>query len=553
MKPLRLEGVRFTYRRGTRPALDGVDLEVGPGEWVGVLGCSGAGKSTLALLPSGLIPRYHSGTLEGRILLDGEDRTGRSVASTAARVGLVMEDFEAQLFQGRVDLEVAFGPESLGLPRPEIGRRLEQSLATVGLEGLEDRSPQGLSGGQRQRLALAAALAAEPALLVLDEPWSDLDPQGMRRLFEGLRRRGCAGLITGTDLGHLEGVDRLVLLHEGRVLAQGPPAAVLAQDALLQQAGVPLPPLADLFRRLGRPERPFQAEEAERLWSAPLRSDAAEHLREQDRQAQEALGVAVLEARGLSFRYPGGPPVLDRVDLSLRRGEVVALLGHNGSGKTTLARHFVGLLQPEAGSVILHGREASGLPPHRMGAEVGYIFQNPDHQIFAETVAEEVAFGPRNLGCTPAEIAERSAEALATVGLAGREQEDPFSLSRGDRQRLAVASALAARPGILVFDEPTTGLDAASLEPMMALVRRLAAEGRAVLFITHSMEVAARHAGRILLLQAGRVLRDGPARDVLHDREALEGAGLETPPLVDLAARLGVPACHAEELQACVA
>jgi len=456
-----------------------------------------------------------------------------------------MEDFDAQIFLGRVDLEVAFGPENLGVSRPEMERRIREALALVGLEGLEARHPNTLSGGQRQRLVLASVMALRPALLFLDEPWSDLDPGGWLQLWAALRRHVPSGILTASDPSHLEGVDRLVLLREGRILAQGAPASILADDELLERAGVPLLPLAALFRRMERDERPASVEEAVHLLSdQPLGQLVLAE--------PPAVGPPVLEMRALSYVYPQGSVALNGVDLTVRGGEMVAILGRNGSGKTTLARQAAGLLRPTAGSVKINGHEVGAREAPRMGTEIGYIFQNPDHQIFAETLLEEVSFGPRNLGCTPGQVAERATEALVTVGLDGLEQEDPFALSRGDRQRLAVASALAARPRILLFDEPTTGLDPSSIAAMMELLQGLAGSGHTILFITHSMELAARHARRIVLLDAGRILRDATARQVLHDSQALDRAGLHAPPLVELAARLGLQACHVEELAACL-
>jgi energy-coupling factor transport system ATP-binding protein len=543
---LSLENVGFTYRRATERALRGLNLEVAAGEWVGVLGGAGAGKSTLAGLVCGLLPRFASGVLEGRLLLDGRPPGDWDRAARAARIGLVMEDFEAQLFLGRVDLEVAFGPENLGVSRPEMEQRIREALAVVGLEGLEARPPDTLSGGQRQRLVLASVLALRPALLFLDEPWSDLDPGGWPQLWSTLRRNFPSGILTASDPSHLEGVDRLLLLREGQVLAQGDPASILADDELLDRAGVPLLPLAALFRRMGRDERPASVEEAIGLFPATPRDRVAP-------AEPPSLGPPVLEAKGLSCVYPDGTAALTGVDLTVRGGEMVAILGRNGSGKTTLARHLAGLVHPTAGTVRVRGREIGARAAPRLGTEVGYIFQNPDHQIFAETVLDEVSFGPRNLGCTPGQVAERATEALAAVGLDGLESEDPFALPRGDRQRLAVASALAARPRILLFDEPTTGLDASSIAAMMDLLHGLAGSGHTILFITHSMELAAHHARRIVLLDAGRILRDGSARQVLHDSPALDRAGLHAPPLVELAARLGLQACHVEELAACLA
>jgi energy-coupling factor transport system ATP-binding protein len=554
---LRLEKVGFTYPAADDdapppgPALQDLDFEAEEGSWLGVLGAAGSGKSTLSCLPNGLIPHFVRGRLSGRVLLEGRDTRQWKVAQAATRVGLVMQDFDNQIFTGRVDLEVAFAAENLGLPREEIGRRLQACLQAVGLAGQREKDPFQLSGGQRQRLVLAAVMAGQPRMLVLDAAWSDLDPAGGEELARALRRLGAGGLVTESEPELLPPVERLLLLHQGRALALGEPARILGDEELLARAGLPLPSLAELFRQAGESARPLNVEEALPAFRLSLAPDAAARLQRQDEEYRQRLGQVVLEVEDLGYRYPDGTEALRGVSFALRRGERVALLGRNGSGKSTLARHFVGLLRPTAGRVRVHGREISTLRTAELGSQIAYIHQNPDQQIFAQTVGDEVAFAPRNLGLPADEVARRVAEALATVGLAGREHEDPFSLTRGERQRVAVASALAAQPGILVFDEPTTGLDPAQIQAMMELVERLAEQGHTVLFITHHMEVAARYARRLLLLEGGRLVADGPTRQVLHRPGALEQAGLRRPPVAELAARLGVPACWWGELLAC--
>jgi energy-coupling factor transport system ATP-binding protein len=258
----------------------------------------------------------------------------------------------------------------------------------------------------------------------------------------------------------------------------------------------------------------------------------------------------VLSARDLSFSYPGGPPVLRGVDLEIRAGEIVAILGSNGSGKSTLARLLAGLLTPPPGRVTLCGRDAAGLRRSEAGRLAGFVFQNPDHQIFAETVAEEIAFGPKLQGLGRGETEARVEESLAAVGLLDRRGDDPFLLSKGGRQRVAVASVLATRPEILILDEPTTGLDHREVEEMMALVRRLNAAGHTVLMITHAMHVAAEHARRIVALAGGSIVGDGPPEEIFHRPDVLARASLKPPGAAVLAAHLGLSAVGVDGLLA---
>jgi energy-coupling factor transport system ATP-binding protein len=278
--------------------------------------------------------------------------------------------------------------------------------------------------------------------------------------------------------------------------------------------------------------------------------NAAAHLRAAD--ATQAGGETLLEVDGLAYRYPDGTEALSDVGCVVRRGEFVAILGQNGSGKTTLVKHLNGILTPSAGDIRLQGRNLRGQPATALSRRVGLVFQNPDHQIFAERIWDEVAFGPRLQGLADAEVAARVEEALEAVGLTGMGDVDPFILTKGTRQRIAVASTLATKPEVIILDEPTTGLDHAELQGMMSLIRRLNEAGHTILIITHAMDIAAAYARRVVLMQGGRILRDGPTREVFADEAGIGQTGLTPPPIVQVANRLGVPALTLDELVSCL-
>lgn len=548
-RALELADVTFTYEGQPRPALAGISLAVAQGEWLALLGPSGAGKSTLCRTLNGIIPHLQRGRLSGGVRVLGRDTRQARVPELARHVGLVFQDFESQLFATSVELEAAFAPENFGLPPVEIHARVRDALAAVSLDGMERRAPAGLSGGQKQRLAIAAVLAGAPEVLVLDEATTDLDPVGKREVMEVLHtlgsRRGAAPstvILATTDAEEALLAPRALVLDNGKVIADTSWERLLADPAELESRGVRPPDLPALFAALSLPERPATVGEAAHLLERyGLRPD--QH-RWQDTSSSEGAspsGEPVIVVRGLGHTYPDGTRALSRVDLELRRGEFVAILGANGSGKTTLAKHLNRLLEPTEGEVEVAGRPTRAWPRRDLARQVGYVFQNPDHQIFADTIAEEVAFGPRNFGLPAQEVSARVREALEAVGLSGRAEEDPFSLTKGERQRVAVASMLAARPEVMVFDEPTTGLDYRESRGMMELIAALHAQGRTVVIITHTMWLVAEYAQRAVLMREGRVITDAPVRALLGRPQALASASLVAPAISQLGAALGSP------------
>jgi energy-coupling factor transport system ATP-binding protein len=538
---IRLEHLSFRYPDQHTPAVCDVSLAVRRGEMVVIMGATGAGKTTLAKCLNRTIPAFQPGALSGQVTILGRTLTHEGVAELAGAVGLLSQDFESQLFATNVLQEVVFGMEQLGVAPGDMRRRAERALRAVGLSGFGHRDPAMLSGGEKQRLAIAAALALEPSVLVFDEPTTDLDPLGKLEIFAvlaAMRNEGYTLVVIEHEVAAAEKADRLVVMSHGRIVADDVPHRVLARVDFLCGHGVRPPDLSRVADRLLLVPSPQSLEDAEAALRDRGIATRAVELRPAA-EPEEGRSARLLEIGAVEFAYESGARALQGVSLNIAAAEFLALIGQNGSGKTTLAKHLNGLLRPSAGRVLLDGRDMRELPINRVASDVGYVFQNPDHQIFAATVHDEVAFGPRNFGVSPQEVRARVAAALDVVGLSGLEPEDPFLLSKGHRQRLAVASLLALRPRVLILDEPTTGLDYREQHRMMDLLGQLHRQGMAVVIITHSPWVVAEYAQRGVLMAGGRILFDGPLRALFADEELLESAHFCAPDITRLGRRFG--------------
>jgi energy-coupling factor transporter ATP-binding protein EcfA2 len=546
-----LEGVTFTYHGGERPALRGIELGLRPGQTIGIMGASGAGKSTLAKCLNRIVPGFEDGDFRGVVRIGGRAIDGDRVCAVAPRVGMVFQDFESQLFSTNVAHEVAFAMEQVGMPREEITARIAPALRAVGLAGFDDRDPTSLSGGEKQRLAIASVLALRPGVIVLDEPTSDLDPEGRAEVFALIRRMREQGLslaVIEHEAEELRDCDRIVVMREGEIVADDAPAEVMTRIDLLEQCGVHPPDLNRIVQALGIAAHVRSVEEAEEAIrrTLPYRESAGASLPSQGEDP--GAGAAMVQVQDLSFSYPFGPPVLNGVNLEIAAGEFLAIIGQNGSGKTTLAKQIVGLLTPVEGRIMLSGRDRATMRSAETAHEAGYVFQNPDHQIFAATVEDEVAFGPRNFALSREEVERRCEEVLRAVNLVEARGRDPFLLSKGERQRLAVASVLALRPRLLILDEPTTGLDYREQRRMMALVSDLNHAGIAIVMITHTPWLVAEYARRVVLMRKGSVLYDGPVREFFERDELLESSSFRAPEVTLLGRRFGITALRPEEL-----
>ncbi|MGD0073223.1 MAG: energy-coupling factor transporter ATPase [Candidatus Binataceae bacterium] len=550
-----VEDVSFTYHGGERPALRGVRFELAAGQMIGVMGASGAGKSTLAKCLNYLIPGFEDGDFRGLVRIGSRPLADTRVCDVAPLVGMVFQDFEAQLFSTNVAHEVAFAMEQIGMERAEMAARIDAALEAVGLAGFERRDPTSLSGGEKQRLAIASVMALRPSVIVLDEPTTDLDPEGKAEVFALIRRlrdQGVNLVVIEHEAEELRECDRILILNEGEIIADEPPDRLMTRLELLERCGIHPPDLNRLLTRIGIPAHARSVDDAEAIIrkARGLHTEDVGSLRVPIERAYDEHTVAppLVEIRGLTHVYTQGARALDRVDLTISSGEFLAIIGQNGSGKTTLAKHIVGLLQPTEGRILLGGRDRQRLGAAETAREVGYVFQNPDNQIFAATVEDEVAFGPRNFGLAPDEVERRCARVLQAVALDHARKRDPFLLGKGERQRLAVASVLALEPRLLILDEPTTGLDYRQQRRMMELVSELHRAGTAIVIITHTSWLVAEYADRALLMRSGKKLFDGPVRALFAEPELLARSSFRVPEITALGQRFGVTALSVEEL-----
>ncbi len=497
---LEVENLTFRYRRREQPSIQNISFRVEPGEVLLLAGASGCGKTTLIRCINGLIPHTYSGELHGEIRIFGQSVRGRSLGEIAQQVGTLLQDPERQILGSYVLQEVAFGLENLGLPRTEIRRRAEEALERLGIAHLRHRETYLTSGGEKQKIALAGVLALGPRLLLLDEPLASLDPMSAYealQLFRQLADEGIAIIIVEHRVEDVLAIrpDKVLYLENGRMAYYGP-AEGLAQAVDAREIKLP-------------------AEQAMRHFAqAEIKPATA-------RPRQGSLGEPLVEFRGVHFRYGSSDrPVLKDVNLVIRKGEVIALLGHNGCGKTTLTKHALGLLKPTEGKVLLEGRDTRQMTVAQAAHTVGYVFQSPSHMLFAPTVRQELEFGPKNLGFPAEVIAQNVQWAIETIRMQSEMETPPLALSFGQQKRVSIAAVLSMRSRLLVLDEPTAGQDYGTYRAFMDAMMQMK-EVETILFVTHDLDLAISYANRVILMYDGRIMADGRPEEVLQDEERL--------------------------------
>lgn len=584
-------GVSFSYD-GVTPALDGIDLNIEDGEFFCILGGNGSGKSTFAKHLNALL-QPDAGTVRINGMDASDPELVYDIRSTA---GMVFQNPDDQLVATLVEDDVAFGPENLGVPSAQIAQRVREALKGVGLVGFERHETHALSGGQKQRVALAGVLAMEPRVLILDEASSMLDPRGRKGLMKvcrALHDRGMTIVMITHFMEEAAEADRVAVFRAGRVAMLGAPEEILTRADELAQLNLDMPASCSLGRALRAKGVPVCAQVreadmvaeiaqvyAERSGADVAGRPSASDSRVLDHASSAADGMVasepVIEISHLSHSWslsarerrrwrkrsttvgasgkqalwgndPNSPWALRDVSLTVRRGEFLGLAGHTGSGKSTLVQHLNGLIRPQEGSVCALGLDLSSKKgAAAVKAKVGVVFQYPERQLFAETVAQDVAFGPRNLGLPQDEVVRRVATSLARVGLdlAAIGDKSPFELSGGQQRRVAFAGVLAMEPEVLVLDEPMAGLDPAARRDFLELIDRLHREGLTVVMVSHSMDDLANCCDRIVVMNEGAVFAEGTPAQVFAHANELESIGLGVPAAQRMALSLvqaGVP------------
>ena len=581
MSLIEVKDLKYRYPGTTQLALDGVSFTVEKGEFIGIAGENGAGKSSLSQALLGLIPQFYKGAYGGSVTVCGMDARSTPVSELCRHVGLVFQNPFNQLSGAKDTVydEVGYGLQNLGFPPEEIRTRVESVLRCFGIWEYRDRNPFDLSGGQLQRVAICSVLAMKPDVLILDEPTSQLDPEGSEEVFhtvDELTKMGITIIMIEQKIEKLAGYcDRVLLMHQGHVVDYDTPRKIFSREDLYD-LGVN-PPAYTCFARANAlvfedgtlPVK--HAETLERVKASgadratliaslrtmtagvqmesatpqpvaaqPARAGvdaaaAAASASTSSDHASEAAGTAdaTFQVKDLRFSYVKGREVLHGLNLALDH-RPTAIIGQNGAGKTTLVRVLKGLLKPDSGEIRYQGENLETKTVAELASRVGYVFQNPDDQIFKYKVLEEVMFGPLNIGMSPQEAEASAHEALRMVGLDEKAGENPYDLELSDRKMVAIASVLAMNTDVIILDEPTIGQSWNGREKIREIMQAKAAEGKLVIAILHDMDFVANSFARVIAMAHGEILADGAPAEVFRNHPVLEKAALAAPPLYEL-------------------
>ena len=549
---INIENVVYKYPKSQAPVLKGVSFSIEPGTFSVILGPTGAGKTTLAMCLNGLIPQLLEGSLSGSVNVKNANVAKVRVQRMSEILGLVLQDPETQIFGRTVEEDTAFGLRNFLVPKEEIDERIDAALKSVGLADFRLRETSQMSGGEKQRLAVAGVLAMQPEILVLDEPTSELDPLGREQIYSTIENLRRTQALTILAIEHSSEeiacrADEILIVHEGKLVWQGAPRTLFSNSPLVEQYGIKPLQVASIgwkLQQLGlltAEQIPLTVTEAKEqiekiLPVSPKNAQTKPVVKE---QAAHKSAPPVVSIQNLSHTYPNKNTALRGLSLDIYAGEFVAIIGQNGAGKTTLAKHLNGLLQPTQGRVLLGGNEVSSLNSNQIAQEIGYVFQNPDHQIFSATVEQEIAYGLNMAKLPAATISERIDKVLEITNLTKQRAAHPFSLGRGERQMVAVASILALEPKLLVVDEPTTGQDWRGINRIMELITSLQQQGTTILMITHDMDLVARYAQRVLVMKEGELLLDDTPQYVFAQHEILAQTYIQPPQVTRLGQLLG--------------
>jgi len=483
---IRIEGLSFRFRGSEHYALRDVSLEIKPGEFLVVTGPSGCGKSTLALAIGGYLFRQFDGEAEGSITVGGMDVREQPIYDVAEVVGLVQQNPEAQFCTLTVRDEVAFGLENRCLPRDEIQERITWALSIVGAERLADRSLATLSGGEKQKVAIAAMMAAKPQVLIFDEPTSNLDPTATAEIFDVIEhireKAGITVLVIEHKVGYLRRfAPRLIQMQDGHII----------HDSTMKAAGT--------RQQAARPDRltPY--------WHGVPRFPLPDS--------------PMLNVQDLHAGYNGNS-ILSGVSLDVYPGEFVSVMGDNGSGKSTFLQCLLGLLKPMSGQVEVLGQDTQKIAVSKLARQVGFVFQNPDHQLFADSIWDEAVFAPRNFGILDETAEEKITQLLDRCGLGDRGDEHPYRLSYAQKRRLNLISVLSYAPRLILLDEVLIGQDPDNAAFLLDLLQERVAEGAAVVMVNHAPRTTRRYASRVLFFNDGQIVVDAPTDQAFEQLQA---------------------------------
>ena len=573
MAYIKVENLKYRYPNTTKLALDGLDFEIEKGSFIGIVGENGAGKSTLCQSFNGLVPGFFKGAYGGKVLIEDTEVAKTSVSALCQKVGLVFQNPFNQLSGAKETVfeEIAFGLQNFGVPKEEMISRVNEVMELLDIAAYRDRNPFDLSGGQMQRVALAGILAMKPEVIVLDEPTSQLDPAGSEEVFvavDKLARSGITIIMVEQKLEKMaEYCDKILLLHQGKQIAFDTPEQIFSREDL-KNYGVNPPAYTRICQKFGVKKEngcyPASLREALALkemfpgeeafarrkcaaGSAGETSGKPENAENEQIQSEIVdknasgtvdCGKNVFNIEHLKFQYLENVPVLQDVNLIID-DRPTAIVGQNGAGKTTLVKLLKGLLKPINGNIYYGGDDIAQKTVAMLAGEIGYVFQNPDDQIFKYHVIDEVMFGPQNIGMTKEQAKEKALQALELVGLKQLADENPYDLELSERKLVAIASVLAMDTKVLILDEPTIAQDWKGRTIIQNIIKDLSKQGKTVIAILHDMDFVAESFERVIVMAHGKVLADGTKEEVFAQKDILEQARIAQPYLTKLCQQLG--------------
>lgn len=541
MDIIKIEHLKYRYPNTEALALDDVSLTIKKGEFIGIVGANGAGKSSLTQAIIGLVPRFYNGAYGGKVLVNDTLVENCPVEEMCEQVGLIFQNPFNQLSGAKDTVygEVAYGLQNLGIPRDEMKARIESTLKDLDIWQYRDRNPFDLSGGQMQRVAIASILVMRPQVIILDEPTSQLDPQGTEEVFqvvEKLRQSGVTIIMVEQKLEKMaKYCHRILLMHQGKVVDFDSPEKIFSRSDL-EDMGVQPPAFTRISKEFHLQNKdgtyPATLENTLRLFKEQncdlLREKLLEDLNKPEGKAYVSQDKEVFRVKNLRFSYKKNVPIFEDLNLTLDR-RATAIIGQNGAGKTTLVRLLKGLLKPLGGEIYFGEEDISGKTVAMLADKVGYVFQNPDDQIFKHKVLEEVMYGPLNIGMSEEKAKEKALEAMALMGLSGKEEDNPYDLDLHQRKMTAIASVVAMDTDVIILDEPTIAQDYIGRCRIGNMIKELSAKEKLVIAILHDMDFVEENFERVIVMAHGEILADGSSQEVFSKDQVLEEARLQKP------------------------
>jgi len=512
---IKIKRLTYYYPNSSKPALNNVNLTIQDGSFVLVAGPSGSGKSTLCKSINGLVPHFYGGKFSGEVEVEELNTLKHTPRDLAKIVGMVFQEPENQLVSLSVEREIAFTLENFGYPPELMPKKIEEVLYALNIPHLRRRATGSLSGGELQKVALGSVLAVHPKILVLDEPTSQLDPKSAEEILNVVKNLndelGVTVIVTEHRLDRvIQHVDQLILMKNGEIKRIGDPETAIS-NINPRLDGVSIPPVSELGIKLGVTPIPLTVKEGRRVLKPFFK-----RTRRVVFKKRVLVDPPLLEVKNVWFSY-NGKDALKNVTFKVSQGEFVAVIGRNASGKTTLARILTGLLKPYRGDVLLNGSSIKEKTVAELAGKIGYVPQNPEDALFADTVESEVSFILKNLGLDKREITRRVNSILEKFGIANLKGRYPLDLSSGEKQRVALASILVFRPEVLVLDEPTRGMDANCKKALMNVLNSYKSDGTSIIFMSHDVELIAKHVDRVIILSDGEIVYDGEKHKALSD------------------------------------